>query len=110
MKSVVRRLADRRAVKWALIGLVTLVVIDGFLTNILVNHGIASEGNPFLSSVAGGSLFIIIKAVGATVCAFILYDIYRHWQKLGTVCAYLFLLIYFAIVLWNGSLLVGSFA
>jgi hypothetical protein len=103
MKVLLKRLAAGNTVKWVLVALAALVVIDGLVTNLLVNRGI-----PFLSAIAGGWLLIGIKAVGATACAFIIWDIFRHWHKLGLFCAYAFLFIYTLIVFWNCSLLIGA--
>ena len=104
MKSASTRFASPSAVRWLLAILVVLVVVDGLLTNLLVTRGIASEGNPFLRSLAGEWALVLIKAVGATVCAFILWDVYRHWRKLGffAVCSFVF--VYAVIVGWNGAL------
>ncbi len=104
MKHIFQSLSGSRAVKLALVSLVLLVVIDGVLTNILVRQGIAREWNPFLVSIAGEPWLVVIKIVGALVCALVLWDIYRHWQGLGAASSYIFLAVYTGIVLWNGYL------
>lgn len=105
MKQFLTRLTDSRIIKCVLFILILLVVADGVLTNILVQSGIAHEWNPFLKSLAGEPLLVALKIVGALVCAFVLWDIYRHWRMLGALSSYTFLTLYLIIVLWNGSLL-----
>ncbi|MDP2919322.1 MAG: DUF5658 family protein [Dehalococcoidia bacterium] len=61
-----------RAIKWALGILVFLVIADGLITNLLINRGIAREGNPFLETLAGDTGLLVVKTIGATVCAVIL--------------------------------------
>lgn len=84
--------------------LVALVILDGILTEILLELGIAEEGNPLLAPLVGDAAFMILKIVGACVCALILWDIYRHWPKLGVIATWCAVFIYSAIVVWNASL------
>ncbi|MDD5189502.1 MAG: DUF5658 family protein [Dehalococcoidales bacterium] len=105
MRNRFKVLTGSRAVKYLLGFLILLVVADGFITNYLISHNIAHESNPFLWDIAGSHWLIIIKIVGAVVCAFVLWDIYRHWQKLGVISIYLFVVVYLVIVGWNISLL-----
>lgn len=90
--------------KYLLGSLVILVVSDGLLTNFLVNGGLAREGNPFLQTIVGDLGFIILKAVGVLLCAFILWDIYRRYPRLALVSTWCFVIGYGVIVLWNSAL------
>ena len=90
--------------KYLLGSLVILVVSDGLLTNFLVNGGLAREGNPFLQTIVGDLGFIILKAVGVLLCAFILWDIYRRYPRLALVSTWYFVIGYGVIVLWNSAL------
>jgi hypothetical protein len=88
--------------------MVFLVIADGWLTNILIKYGIAHEWNPFLQSLAGKGGLVLAKIFGAVVCAFVLWDIYKHWPKLALISAYSLTAVYAGIVLWNLTLLVGA--
>ena len=85
--------------------LVFFVITDGLLTNLLVNDGLAREGNPFLQPIVGDVGFIILKVVGALICAFILWDVYRRFPRVALVCTLCFAVCYGGIVFWNLSLL-----
>ncbi len=84
--------------------LVILVVADGLLTRFLVDGGLAREGNPLLQSFVGENGFIILKAVGALLCALILWDIYRRYPKLALISTSCFVVFYSGILVWNSSM------
>ena len=92
--------------KYLLGALVVLVVLDGFLTQGLINGGLAREGNPFLEPLVGSVGFIILKVVGALVCAFILWDVYRRFPRLAGIVTWCCVVAYGVIVLWNSSLFI----
>jgi hypothetical protein len=81
-------------------------IADGILTNILLNRGIAIEGNPFLVDIAGKSGFLIIKIVGVLLAALILWDVHRRHPRLAFWISVVFLAAYCGIVGWNTHLLV----
>ena len=85
----------------ALVGLVTL---DGVLTEFLVGKGAAWEVNPFLQPLVGDIGFMVLKVVGALLCAFILWDIYRRFPKVAVITTWIAVVGYGVIVLWNTSL------
>ena len=88
-----------------LLGLLVLFVItDGLLTHFLITDGIAREGNPFLQPIVGKTGFIVLKVVGAFLCALILWDIYRRYPRVALISTSFFVVCYVAIVLWNLSL------
>jgi len=88
--------------------LVFLVMADGLLTNILVNFGIASEGNPFLAEIAGDAGMIVIKSVGLVICVLVLRDIYKHAPRLALISSGLAVVAYAVIVSWNLTLLLRA--
>lgn len=88
--------------------LVIFVVLDGLLTQGLVNGGLAREGNPLLRPLVGEAGFIVLKVVGALLCAFILWDIYRRFPRVAIIATSCFVVAYGAIVLWNSSLFILS--
>ncbi len=96
-----RRIAKYLQMKYLIVTLVVLVISDGLVSSFLINHGLAREGNPFLQDVVGKDIFLILKATGAVVSAFILRDIYRHWPRVAVTASLCFVAIYSGIVLWN---------
>ena len=96
--------ASRRTIYWLLGVLVSFVVLDGVITELLLAHGLARESNPFLEPIVGEPMFMVLKSVGALLAAFILWDIYRHWPKLASIAAWALVSAYGIIVLWNASL------
>ena len=84
--------------------LIIFVVADGLLTNSLIEMGIAREGNPFLQPIVGDVGFLVLKAVGALLCAVILWDIYKRLPKVALIATSFFVVFYGVIVLWNSSL------
>ena len=93
-----------KKMKYLLGLLIVFVVLDGFITQLLVESGIAREGNPFLQPIVGEVGFIVLKVVGALVCAFILWDIHRHFPRVAVVATWAAVIGYGGIVLWNSSL------
>jgi hypothetical protein len=86
--------------------LVVLVIGDGLLTRFLLDGGLAREANPFLQPLVGDNGFLILKVVGALLCAFILWDIHRRFPKVALVATWCFVIAYGVIVLWNTSLFI----
>ena len=89
--------------KYLLSILVIFVVLDGLLTRFLIDGELAREGNPLLQSIVGENVFIILKVVGALLCAFILWDIYKRFPRLARVATWCCVVFYGGIVLWNTS-------
>jgi hypothetical protein len=78
--------------------------MDGILTQLLVKAGLARESNPFLQPFVGDVGFIILKIVGAFLCAFILWDVYRRLPRVGIIATLIAVIGYGAIVAWNSSI------
>ena len=93
-----------RQIKYLLGTLVALVISDGLITQFLVVEGLGYESNPFLVTLVGEWNFLAIKLLGAFLCAFILWDIYRKWPKLGLIASLFFTILYTGIVFWNLSI------
>jgi hypothetical protein len=96
----------RKQMKYLLGLLVALVITDGLLTHFLVDGRRAWEFNPFLEPLVGGAGFLILKTVGALLCAFILWDVYRHFPRMGVIATWAAVAAYGVIVLWNTSWLI----
>ena len=94
--------------KYLLAILVILVILDGLLTRFLIDGGLAQEGNPLLQRLVGENVFIALKVVGALLCAFILWDIYKRFPKLAKVATWCCVVMYSGIVLWNSSFFIPA--
>lgn len=89
--------------KYPLGALIALVVLDGVVSQFLITHGLGREGNPFLQTLVGERSFLIIKVVGALICALILWDIYKRRPKMALIASLCFVGLYAGIVVWNFS-------
>ena len=88
--------------------LVAFVIGDGLLTHLLVDGGMAREGNPLLVPLVGEAGFIVLKIAGALLCSLILWDIYRRSPRLAMTATICFVVVYGAILLWNSSVLIAA--
>ena len=93
--------------KYLLSILVVFVVLDGLLTRFLIDGGLAREGNPLLQGIVGENVFIVLKVVGALLCAFILWDIYKRFPRLARVATWCCVIFYGVVVLWNTSFFIA---
>lgn len=98
----------RQQMKYLLIVLVGFVILDGLLTEFLIDGGIAREGNPFLEPLVGDLGFMILKVAGSLLCAFILWDIFKRFPKIAIVATWCFVVAYAGIIIWNTSLFLLS--
>ncbi len=101
LETVKHYITGIQRMRYLLGALSILVVSDGLISHFLISHGLAREGNPFLEPLVGGVGFLVIKVVGAFLCALILWDIYRRWPRLALVSTSCFVVLYGGIVLWN---------
>ena len=101
LKTSMSYLARARRMRYLLGTLVTLMISDGLISQFLVKHALGREGNPLLETLVGEKSFLAIKVLGAILCAFILWDIYRRWPKLALVASLCFVVFYAGIVFWN---------
>jgi hypothetical protein len=107
MVSVLKKIshAGKKKMVYLLITLVSLVVLDGLLTEYLVPGGKAREANPLLEPLVGQTGFMILKILGALLCAFILWDVYRRYPKVAIIATWVAVAGYGIIVIWNTSLI-----
>lgn len=96
--------AGRNKMKYLLVTLVAFVILDGLLTELLLSGGMARESNPFLQPWVGDIGFMILKVVGALLCAFILWDIYKRLPRVAVITTWIAVAGYGIIVVWNSSL------
>ncbi len=93
--------STNKKILWLLIALVLLNTIDGLLTQYFVPRGYFLEANTLLTPYVGQPVFIILKTVGAFICAVLLWDINRRHPKLGLIVTWIAVLVSGAIVEWN---------
>ncbi len=93
--------AGIRVMSYRLSALIVLVVSDGWISRFLVRNKLGREGNPFLQTLIGEEAFIVVKLLGALLCALILWDIYKRRSKLAVITTLCFVVLYTGIVLWN---------
>jgi hypothetical protein len=108
MVSMIKKMSQggKKKMMYLLIALVSLVVLDGLLTEYLIPRGGVREANPLLEPLIGQTGFMILKIVGSLICAFILWDVYRRFPKVGTIAAWVAVFAYGVIVIWNTSLII----
>jgi uncharacterized membrane protein len=96
--------AGKNKIKYLLATLVAFVVLDGLITELLLDGGKARESNPFLQPMVGDAGFMILKILGALICAFILWDIYKRFPRVALITTWIAVAGYGIIVVWNSSL------
>jgi hypothetical protein len=97
--------AGKNKIYFLLGALVMLVITDGVLTQFLVGKGAAREANPFLEPIVGQTGFMVLKVVGALLCAFILWDVHRRFPRVAVIASWIAVIGYAIIVAWNGALI-----
>jgi len=81
--------------------LFALLVSDGLITNFLVTHRFAIEGNPLLVMWVGKEVFLLIKGVGAFLATLLLWEMHQHHPKLVLGTTLCFVVSYTFIVYWS---------
>jgi hypothetical protein len=94
----------RNRMKYLLGALVSLVILDGVVTEWLVGRGEAREANPLLEPLVGDIGFMVLKVAGALFCTLILWDIYRRFPRIAVGATWCFVVAYGLILAWNSSL------
>jgi hypothetical protein len=84
--------------------LILFVILDGLLTEFLLRRGVVREINPFLQPLVGDIGFMVLKVVGALLCALLLWDIYRRFPRMAVITTWIAVAGYGVIVVWNTSL------
>jgi hypothetical protein len=96
--------SGNRKITYLLIALVSFIILDGLLTQYFVPSGQFREANSFIEPLVGQPIFLIIKIVGALLCAVLLWDVHRRFPKVGLIATWIAVVGCGAIVLWNASL------
>ena len=101
MNTIKSYFTESHRIRYILGALIALVIADGLISQFLIRHGLAREGNPFLQTLVSEGNFLVIKTLGALLCALILWDIYKRRPKLALVSSLCFTVLYAGIVTWN---------
>jgi len=105
LKAITKALKNTDKKMWYLLAaMVLFIIIDGVLTQYFVPRGVVREANTFIQPLVGKSSFMILKIVGALVCAAILWDVHRRFPKVGLIATWIAVVGCGAIVVWNTSL------
>jgi hypothetical protein len=86
---------------YLLIALVALIVADGIITRTLIVSNLAVESNPFLRTWVESDMLLVIKLVGATSAAFILWRVSKIRPKISLAISCLFVIFYIGVIIWN---------
>ena len=87
--------------KCVLILATQLQIWDGLITEVLVNNGIAKEGNPFVRSLVEQGGFLTLKILGSLLCLAALWILSKYVPKFSFVAASSLAAIYMAVISWN---------
>jgi hypothetical protein len=104
-KAIAKALKNtERSMLYLLASMVAFMIMDAVLTQYLVPSGKAREANMLIEPLVGQPSFMILKIVGALICALLLWDIHRRFPRLGKISAWIAMAGCGVIVLWNSSL------
>jgi len=87
--------------KRLLILLAGFEIADGIVTHLLVRSGFAQEGNPIMAVLVREGNFLALKVIGALICVWILWLLYRRFHKVALVTTSSIVLFYGAVMIWN---------
>jgi len=94
--------------KLLLILLCGFEVLDGLLTHFFVTGGDFREGNPLLATIATEGDFLLLKVVGAAICALLLLTVYRRIPRVTVATASTVVVFYSAVMGWNLSIVLTT--
>jgi len=87
--------------KRLLILLAGFEIADGVVTHLLVRSGFVQEGNPIMAVLVREGNFLALKVIGALICVWILWLLYRRFRKVALVTTSSIVLFYGAVMIWN---------
>jgi hypothetical protein len=85
--------------------LVALETADGILTYSAVSQGLVREGNPIMQNIAGTGNFLLMKIMGALLCALLLWLVYKRFPRVSLVSAACIVIFYAMVLTWNLNIL-----
>ena len=85
--------------------LIAVQIADGALTYSSVSQRLAREGNPLMQCIAGSGNFLLLKIVGALVCALLLWLVSRRFPRICIISASCIVVFYALVIAWNLNVL-----
>jgi len=76
-------------------------IADGIITHLLVNGGFVQEGNPLMAVIVREGNFLMLKVIGAILCVWILWLLYRRFRRVALMTTSSIVLFYGAVMIWN---------
>jgi hypothetical protein len=93
--------------KYILVLLYSLEILDGIFTRWAVTGGLARELNPVMYRLAGDWNFLLLKVIGAILSALALWHLYKRFSKMAITSAACIVIFYSLVLTWNFSMLLG---
>jgi hypothetical protein len=84
---------------------IILQITDGVLTYSSVGNHLAKEGNPLLQNIAGTGNFLLMKVIGALICALLLWLVYKRFPRISIIFTSCIVIFYSLILTWNLNIL-----
>jgi len=76
-------------------------IADGIFTHLLVRGGFVQEGNPLMAVAVREGYFLMLKVIGALLCVWILWLLYRRFRRVALMTTSSIVLFYGAVMIWN---------
>jgi hypothetical protein len=73
--------------KYLVILLCSFEILDGIITHWAVTRGLVQEANPLMAHIAGSWDFLLLKIIGALLCALVLFSVHRYFPKMALIGA-----------------------
>ena len=93
--------------KYILILLCSLEILDGIFTHWAVTTGLTRELNPVMASLAGDRSFLLLKVIGAILSSLVLWWLYGRFPRIAMTSATCVVIMYVLVFTWNFSTLFG---
>lgn len=78
-----------------------LEMLDGLFTNFAVGEGLAKEANILMESLVLNGWFVLLKILGAVVCSFCLWRVYKRFPRIALTVTSGIVVFYSAVAAWN---------
>jgi hypothetical protein len=91
-----------------LLGIMAALEIgDGVFTHYAAGSGMVGEGNALMESLVMNGDFLVLKIVGALLCAVLLGRLYRRFPGIAVTVTSAVAVFYTAVIGWNAGVFFG---
>ena len=90
--------------KHLLVSLGGLETADAIMTHFFVRNGLVSEGNPLVAAIVRDGDFLVLKIIGAFLCALILWYLYQRFRKMTLIATSSIVTFYTVVIIWNAGI------